>query len=245
MSNLIPNTYQTLKEQIKTLFARGREHALRSVNTILVQTYWHIGRHIVEYEQQGNVKAGYGSALLTKLSKDLTLEYGKGFSRSNLFQMRQFYVRFPKIQTLSEQLSWSHYCEILKADDEMERHFYLKSIKYWKITVAKKPFFPTRPDASPTIYAYKILNAADREGLLKVGYTTRNARQRVAEQLKTCGLKYEIVLEEAAIRTDGTAFSDHDVHRALKQQAAVEKTARYFAQMVVEQPDRSPITVAG
>lgn len=90
-------------------------------------------------------------------------------------------------------------------------------------------FFPVRPDASPTIYAYKILNARDREGLLKVGYTTRNAKKRVAEQLKTSGLKYEIMLEEEAIRTDGTAFSDHDVHRVLKKQGFTNVDGEWFA----------------
>ena len=79
--------YQTLKEQIKALLSEGRKRAISSVNSILVQTYWHIGKYIVEYEQKGDKKAEYGKELLTKLSKDLTLEYGKGFSRSNLFQM--------------------------------------------------------------------------------------------------------------------------------------------------------------
>ena len=69
-------------------------------------------------------------------------------------------------------------------------------------------FFPKRPDTRPTIYAYCILNVSDREDLLKVGHTTRDVRQRVKEQLQTSGLQYEIVLEESALRNDGTAFSD-------------------------------------
>ena len=116
MPNITQNSYTTLKEQIKTLLSKGRENATRSVNTILLKTYWHIGKHIVEFEQKGEKKAEYGKELLTKLSKDLTLEYSKGFSRSNLFQIRSFYLKFPKIQTLSEQLSWSHYVELIKAD---------------------------------------------------------------------------------------------------------------------------------
>jgi len=80
-----------------------------------------------------------------------------------------------------------------------------------------KNLFPSRPDSNPTIYAYKILNAKDREGLLKVGFTNRNAQERVKEQLGTSGLSYKIVLEESAMRNDGSAFTDHDVHRYLKQ----------------------------
>ncbi len=80
MSEISKNTYHTLKEQIKTLLAAGRENALRSVNTILLRTYWQIGKHIVEFEQQGKEKAEYGSELLSKLARDLTLEFGKALA---------------------------------------------------------------------------------------------------------------------------------------------------------------------
>ena len=113
-----PNQYSDLISRIGNLLQAGRQKAAQSVNTILVQTYWEIGRHIVEYEQNGNARAEYGTQLLDNLSKDLTRSYGKGFSRSNLFQIRQFYVRFQKIQTLSGLLTWSHYTEILKADTD-------------------------------------------------------------------------------------------------------------------------------
>lgn len=116
--------YADLINQIGGLLEKGREQVAKSVNTILVQTYWLIGKHIVEFEQGGKEKAEYGSKLLDKLAKDLTNKYGKGFSRSNVFQIRQFYLRFSKIQTLSglfeksetpsNVLSWSHSVEILK-----------------------------------------------------------------------------------------------------------------------------------
>lgn len=134
------NNYKALKEQIGALLAEGRRRAAQSVNTVLVQTYWQIGRHIVEFEQGGSNKAAYGAELINRLAKDLTLEYGKGFSRSNLFQIRQFYLCFPKVQTLSGQLSWSHYSELLKADDELERSFYLKQCEKenWSVRELKR-----------------------------------------------------------------------------------------------------------
>ncbi len=134
------NHYHALKAQIGELLAEGRRQAEKSVNTILVQTYWRIGRHIVEFEQQGQDRAEYGAALIDRLARDLTLEYGKGFSRSNLFKIRQFYLCFPKVQTLSEQLSWSHYSEILKVDDELERNFYLKQCERerWSVRELKR-----------------------------------------------------------------------------------------------------------
>jgi len=90
-------------------------------------------------------------------------------------------------------------------------------------------FFPKRPDAKPTIYAYRIIGAENREGLLKVGYTTRNAGQRVKEQLQTSGLQYEIVLEESAVRSDGTVFTDHEVHRALESMGLIRMDGEWFA----------------
>jgi len=89
-------------------------------------------------------------------------------------------------------------------------------------------FFPQRPKLNPTIYAYKILNASDRKGLLKIGFTTRNAEERVAEQLKTSGLKYEILLEESAIRKDGSSFSDHEVHRLLRKKGFKNTELEWF-----------------
>jgi hypothetical protein len=100
------NPYFGLKSQISELLLLGREQAGRAVNSILVQTYWQIGRQIVEFEQGGKEKAEYGSNLLDRLSSDLSLEFGKGFSRSNLSYMRKFFLEFPNRETVSHKLSW-------------------------------------------------------------------------------------------------------------------------------------------
>ncbi|MDB4303387.1 PDDEXK nuclease domain-containing protein, partial [Desulfosarcina sp.] len=96
------------------------------INQILVETYWHIGKQIIEYEQKGKGRAEYGAKLLDNLSKDLKQKYGKGFSRSNLQYMRLLYYHYPKCQTLSGKLSWSHYVEFLSIEDDKERKFYEK-----------------------------------------------------------------------------------------------------------------------
>lgn len=90
----------------------------------MVKSNWEIGRHIVEFEQHGKEKADYGSALLTSLSKDLKTKYGKGFSKSNIYLFRLFYIKYPKFQTLSGKLSWSHYSELLTIYDDLARSFY-------------------------------------------------------------------------------------------------------------------------
>jgi len=87
--------YSKLVSHISETFVQGRQRAVLSVDTCLVETYWQIGQYIVEYEQGGNVKAEYGKRLLEDLSKDLTTLHGKGFSLSNLKRMRQFYQTFP------------------------------------------------------------------------------------------------------------------------------------------------------
>lgn len=101
MTDITENSYQTLVDSIGTLLEQGRAQAVQKVNTILVDTYWHVGWRIVEYEQAGQIKAEYGKELLLRLSKDLKAHYGKGFSRSNLQYMRLLYTAYPKRQTLS------------------------------------------------------------------------------------------------------------------------------------------------
>jgi predicted nuclease of restriction endonuclease-like (RecB) superfamily len=157
-----PNQYSDLISRIGNLLQAGRQKAAQSVNTILVQTYWEIGRHIVEYEQNGNARAEYGTQLLDNLSKDLTRSYGKGFSRSNLFQIRQFYVRFQKIQTLSGLLTWSHYTEILKADTDLEISFYSKQceVERWSVRELKRQM--------KSMLFHRLALSKDKEGVLKL-----------------------------------------------------------------------------
>jgi len=89
-------------------------------------------------------------------------------------------------------------------------------------------YFTERSKLKPTIYAYKILNAKNRKGLIKVGYTTRNVQKRVKEQLQTAGLEYKILLEEDAIRNDGTTFDDHEVHRYLIKNNVFNSDGEWF-----------------
>lgn len=118
------NQYQQLLTRITTRMEQGRYNTVMQVNSGLVQTYWHIGKHIVEFEQQGNEKAEYGTNLLKQLSRDLNATHGKGFSRSNLQYMRLLYVNYPICQSVSGKLSWSHYTELLSISDNLARSFY-------------------------------------------------------------------------------------------------------------------------
>ena len=135
-----PEGYQHLLEQISDAYTSGQGRAVRAVNAHLIETYWQVGRHIVEFEQAGSLRAEYGKALLSTLAADLGLRHGKGFSRSNLVYMRLLYLRHPISQKPSHQLSWSHHVELLKLDDDLERSFYEKQAiaERWSVPELKR-----------------------------------------------------------------------------------------------------------
>ena len=132
--------YEQLVADIGSILSEGRNRVASAINTTLVQTYWTIGRHIVEFEQQGKDRAEYGESIINKLSSDLTARFGKGFNRSNLQYMRKFYTSFPNCTTLSCNLSWSHYVEILKGNDPLEICFYSKQCEKenWSVRELKR-----------------------------------------------------------------------------------------------------------
>lgn len=134
------HTYRQLITSIESVLNEGRKRALQTVNYCLVQTNWQIGRYIVEFEQNGKDRAKYGDQLLDRISHDLTITCGKGFSRSNVSKIRMFYLNFPIVQTLSAQLSWSHYVEILRAEDELAIGFYAKQCEreHWSVRELKR-----------------------------------------------------------------------------------------------------------
>lgn len=104
----------------------SRKNVAQQVNQELLSTYWKIGEVIVRYGQNDSVRAAYGEKTLLQLSKVLTKELGRGFSRSNLQNMRLLYLNYPICQTVSGKLSWSHYCELLSISDKEKRSFYEK-----------------------------------------------------------------------------------------------------------------------
>lgn len=112
-------------EEIRDLVNRSRERVYSTVNTEMLNLYWNIGKIIMEI-QQGDERASYGNAVLEKLSEKLTNEFGKGFSSRNLRTMRKFYLMYPIWKTVSAKLSWSHYLELIKIEEESKRSFYQK-----------------------------------------------------------------------------------------------------------------------
>ena len=114
--------------EIKKILKDARQKAYTAVNSAMVEAYWEIGRRIVEEEQNGKERAEYGKEILQNLSKELTEEFGKGYSYRTLREIRQFYLMFSdfeKWRTVSAKLTWSHFQKVLKVSDEKARIFYL------------------------------------------------------------------------------------------------------------------------
>jgi len=134
MIDMATNDMDQLVAEIRAVMEAARTNVAREINTTMLVTYWQVGRTIVEREQNGNLKAQYGKKLLTELSKRLTKELGRGYSRANLQNMRLLYHEYPEIcqmasgkfQTASGKLTWSHYLELLAVQDKDARAFYEK-----------------------------------------------------------------------------------------------------------------------
>jgi predicted nuclease of restriction endonuclease-like (RecB) superfamily len=123
MDKIAPSILECLT-RIRDILAQGRRQAMQAVNTAMVQTYWQVGREIVEEEQRGADRAEYGARLIESLARQLTYEFGKGFDRSNLWNMRAVYLAFPILDALRRELTWTHYRLLARVQNPQARAFY-------------------------------------------------------------------------------------------------------------------------
>ena len=132
--------YKDLIKNISITFIKAKQNVATAINVEMLSAYWNIGKNIIEFEQEGKTKAGYGTQLLERLSKDLKNQHGRGFSRSNLNYMRTFFIKYPICETLSHKLSWSHYFELLKIEDDLTRAFYQQQteVENWTVRELKR-----------------------------------------------------------------------------------------------------------
>ena len=125
MNDHTPTRLSSLADAIATQIEQARGQLRQAVNSVMVQSYWEIGRLIVEDEQQGESRAEYGKQQLQQLSQQLTERLGKGFDITNLRKMRTFYQAFPIRDALRLELSWTHYRTLLRIDNPQARDWYL------------------------------------------------------------------------------------------------------------------------
>jgi predicted nuclease of restriction endonuclease-like (RecB) superfamily len=150
----------SLLDNLRGLIIQARQQAVRSVNAIQVQTYWQIGRHIVEFEQEGQARAGYGQRLLQQLGQALSQEFGKGFDATNLRHMRGFYLEFPICDALRRELSWTHYRLLLRVDAPQAREWYMNeaAAQNWSTRVLERQI--------GSLYYERLLSSRDKAEML-------------------------------------------------------------------------------
>ena len=149
--------------EIKEILAEARRKTYQAINSAMVEAYWKIGEKIVIEEQNGQEKAEYGKAIIITIAKELTTEFGRGFSKRNVNYFRQFYLVFPEIsivQTLFAQLSWSHFQRVMKVSDAHARMYYLKEAaeNSWTISTLDRNI--------STLYYQRLLSSQLKEPVI-------------------------------------------------------------------------------
>lgn len=224
---------QELYLKIRNILESARSKAYRSINFEMVQAYWNIGRLIVEDEQKGKEKAEYGDSLLQVLSANLTKDFGKGFTVTNLKYFRQFYIAFPIGHALRDQLTWTHYRLLLKVERPYVRDFYIQecidnnwstrqlerqinSFYYERLLSSKDKSFvrkdskDTEPSSEPADiikdpYILEFLAIADKSNLLE-----KELEQALLDKLQgfllELGKGFSFIARQKRITLDGEHF---------------------------------------
>lgn len=184
--------------EIKSIIDNGRQKAYKSVNAVMLDTYWRIGRRIVEEEQHGQQRAGYGEQLIQSLSERLTLAYGKGFSPRYLSYFRDFYLTIPDIQILQtrlQNLTWSHVLKTLRVDNPTAMRWYLE-------TSAKE------------MWSVRTLDRNIATQYYERHYAQPSLPSEAAEPGKLELLKSPVVAEFLGFKSD-SAYSESDLESAI------------------------------
>lgn len=191
--------------EIKKILKNARQKAYTAVNSAMVEAYWEIGRRIVEEEQNGKERAEYGKEILQNLSKELTEEFGKGYSYRTLREIRQFYLMFSdfeKWRTVSAKLTWSHFQKVLRVSDEKARIFYLTEAaeNMWSVRTLDRNI--------STLYYNRIVASIDKK-------TVENEMKEKTKKLQAKEfIKNPVVLEFLDLPTN-MSYTENELEKAL------------------------------
>ena len=191
--------------EIKKILKNARQKAYIAVNSAMVEAYWEIGRRIVEEEQRGKERAEYGKEIVKNLSKELTEEFGKGFSRRTLWEMRKLYVYFSdyeKVRTLFAQLTWSHFQKVLRVSSEKARIFYLTEAaeNMWSVRTLDRNI--------STLYYNRIVASIDKKTV--EDEMKDKTKKLQAEEF----IKNPVVLEFLDLPTN-MSYTENELEKAL------------------------------
>ena len=191
--------------EIKKILKNARQKAYTAVNSAMVEAYWEIGRRIVEEEQNGKERAEYGKEILQNLSKELTEEFGKGYSYRTLREIRQFYLMFSdfeKWRTVSAKLTWSHFQKVLRVSDEKARIFYLTEAaeNMWSVRTLDRNI--------STLYYNRIVASIDKK--IVENEMKEKTKKLQAEEF----IKNPVVLEFLDLPTN-MSYTESQLEKAL------------------------------
>ncbi len=202
MTDIIHEPSNRVYGQIREILVKARSRVLQSVNHEMVCCFWEIGRVLVEEEQQGKERADYGRKIVSELSTRLTQEFGKGFDPSNLWNMRLFYLAYPKLDALRRELTWTHYRILLRVDKPDARAFYeMEAVNArWSTRELERQIASLLFD--------RLALSRDKEGVL--GLSRNGHEVHEPEDL----IKDPYVLEFVGLRQD-ERFLEKDLEQAL------------------------------
>lgn len=199
--------YQSMITDIKQIILSGQKYAYYAANEAVVRTYWHVGKRIVEQEQNGEARAEYGSGLIEKLAEELTKEYGKNYSKRNLQYFRKFYLAFPDeeiVNTCVHNLNWSHFRSLLRVPDENARLWYMKEAaeENWNVRTLDRNI--------STQYYYRLMQSPKKEAVIA------EMREKTADFQKTQFelLKSPIIAEFLGFKTEDS-FAESQLEAAI------------------------------
>ena len=157
-------SFKTLLDDVRHIIEKGLQEAYQGVDMVMVNTYWQIGRRIVEEEQHGEKRAEYGTQMMECLAEDLSIEYASGFTARDLRNYRQFYLYFSDLEIWHARvpnLKWTHFRSLLRVADEDAR--------YWYLQEASKEMWSTRTlDRNiGSQYYYRLLQAPKKDAVIE------------------------------------------------------------------------------
>ena len=220
MGDILDAQNKSFYHDIKSILQTARDNAYKSVNFIMVEAYWNIGKKIVEVEQNGETKAKYGSKLISELSKQLTVDFGSGFSARNIRNMRQLYNCFPIWQTVSAKLSWSHYLLILKIENEKAKDYYIQETiaSNWSVRALERQI--------NSLYYERLISSQEKQSVIQEAKENTKNLQLTAKDI----IKDPYVLEFLDLK-DNKSFRENELESALleKIQEFLLELGRGFA----------------
>jgi predicted nuclease of restriction endonuclease-like (RecB) superfamily len=200
-------------DRIRKIIETARGNIAHAVNTEMVKAYWLIGKEIVDEEQRGKSRAGYGESVLEKLSKRLTAEFGKGFDESNLRNIRYFYLTYPKRDALRHELSWTHYRILMRIEKPEARSFY-------EIECANNTWSSRELERQKGSFLFERLALSkDKKGLMKLA--------RRGQEFQ----KYEDMIKDPYVLEFTGLSADPKLYESKLEQALIDNLSKFLLEL--------------